>query len=49
MHPKGFVPPSSLNFFGTLGVSSIYLYVSNKKITIIGKLAQKIAYMHTML
>jgi hypothetical protein len=36
-------------FFGTLGFSSIHLYVSNKKITIIGKLAQKITYMHTML
>jgi hypothetical protein len=39
MQPKGCVPPSSLNFFGTLGFSSIYLYVSNKKITIVGKLA----------
>jgi hypothetical protein len=39
MHPKGCVPPSSLNFFGTLGFSSTYLYVSNKKITVIDKLA----------
>jgi hypothetical protein len=29
--------------------SITYVYVSNKKITIIGKLAQKIAYMHIML
>jgi hypothetical protein len=32
LHPKGCAPPSSLIFFGTLGLSSIYLYVSNKKL-----------------